>query len=81
MKNGLTATRTKWGDEEKRLKVFSGKGGYGNHGFPIYKGYNRIDISYLEFSNNSNDLNEIQQKDFGVFIGILRLFTLILGYL
>ena len=78
MKNGLTATRTKWGDEEKRLKVFSGKGGYGNHGFPIYKVYNRIDISYSKFSNNSNDLNEIQQKDFGVFIGILRWF---MGYL
>ena len=87
MKNGLTATRTKWGDEEKRLKVFSGKGGYGNHGFPIYKEYNRIDISYLEFSNNSNDLNELnnlnetKQDDLGVFIGILRLLMVIFGYL
>ena len=28
-------------------------------GSQIYKGYNRIDISYLKFSNNSNDLNEL----------------------
>ena len=72
------------GRGEKTESLF-GKGGSGNHGFPIYKGYNRIDISYSKFSNNSNDLNELNelsktsQDDFGVFIGVLRSFTLIYG--
>ena len=48
------------GRGEKTESLF-GKGGSGNHGFPIYKGYNRIDISYLKFSNNSNDLNELSK--------------------
>ena len=67
------------GRGEKTESLF-GEGGSGNHGFPIYKGYNRIDISYSKFSNNSNDLNELsktQQDDFGTFIGVLRSFTLI----
>ena len=48
------------GRGEKTESLF-GEGGSGNHGFPIYKGYNRIDISYLEFSNNSNDLNDLSK--------------------
>ena len=38
MKNGLTATRTKGGDEEKRLKVFSGKEGVGTMGSQYIRG-------------------------------------------
>ena len=59
------------GRGEKTESLF-GKGGSGNHGFPIYKGYNRIGISYSKFSNNSNSLKETTQDDFGAFAGILR---------
>ena len=48
------------GRGEKTESLF-GEGGSGNHGFPIYKGYNRIDISYSKFSNNSNDLNDLNE--------------------